>query len=186
MLANHAAEAALFIARCHVGESVCQVIELASGELFRRHVVLQPQHLGDLHFNGHLPTHISQQIVLGSVDLVRLFDRAMIQPQDNVPIFTIPVAEVRAGHRLRLVGILGEDSQGAGGIKGNASNGCGIDVVLVHGGVDRTADAAPHVASRLFLASIVSAGCSVLDSKRSHHQIAGALWSSAAYAEMLK
>ena len=80
LFANHGAEAALLIASGKVLKSICQVIELAAIEELFRHVVFEPEHLGDLHLDAHCAAYIAQKIVFCSVDLFGLFHRPVIQP----------------------------------------------------------------------------------------------------------
>lgn len=51
--------------------------------------------------------------MLGRVDLCCLVDGAMVEPEDYVVI----IVEARGGDRYRLICIVGEDGQGAGGIE---------------------------------------------------------------------
>ena len=51
LLADNAAPASVLIASRHMRKSVCQVVEFAFVEEFLRHVVLQPEDLGNLHLN---------------------------------------------------------------------------------------------------------------------------------------
>lgn len=93
--------------------------------------------------------------MLGSVDLRGLFDRTVVQPEHNVPV----IIEFGAGHRDGLVGVVGEDGQGASRIKCQASNSRRVDVVLVEYAVYRGADTSPDVVRRLFLRATVSSRC---------------------------
>ena len=65
--------------------------------------------------------------MLGGIDFLRLFDRSMIKPQNNVAI----IVELWSRHRDGLVRVVSEDGKGAGGIKTNAANGGGVNALLV-------------------------------------------------------
>lgn len=51
LLAHRTTEAPILILGSHMCQSIGQVVELAPIEQFLRHVVLQPQDLGNLHLN---------------------------------------------------------------------------------------------------------------------------------------
>lgn len=89
------------------------------------------------------------------IDLGRLVDGTMVQPEHDVMVI------VKSGrcHRYGLIGIMGEDGEGACGIKGQASDGVGVDVVLVENLLHRIANASPYVICRLFLYGML-ASCS--------------------------
>ena len=80
MLADHAAETSLLITGSYMLERICKIVELASVEQLRRHVVLQPQYFGHLHLYAHRAAHVSQQVVVCSVDLLGLLHRSMVEP----------------------------------------------------------------------------------------------------------
>lgn len=80
LLADGTAEAARLVTGSQMSKSVCQVIKLAAVEQLRGHVVLEPQNLGDLHLDAHLAANILEQLVAGSVDLVRFLDWTVIKP----------------------------------------------------------------------------------------------------------
>ena len=50
LLADYAAEAPLLVSGSHMGQGICQVVELAPLEQFWVHVILEPEHLGYFHF----------------------------------------------------------------------------------------------------------------------------------------
>lgn len=110
LLTDGAAEAAGLVASGQVGEGIRQVVKLAAGKEIGGHVVLEPEDLGDLHFDAHLAADVLEQLVLGGVDLFRLLDRAVVKPQDNVAIVAI-VGEIGAGDGDGLVGVVGKDGQ---------------------------------------------------------------------------
>lgn len=147
MLADHAAETSLFVARSNVRKGIPQIIELAFVKELLGHVVLEPQNLWDLHLNGHLSADIAEQVVVGSIDLRSFLNWTVIQPQDHV---TVRV-EVRARYRDRLVGIIGENRQGAGGVKPDTSNRVRVDIVLANSPLNGDTDAMPDIGGRLFL-----------------------------------
>ena len=97
LLANDAAEASLLITSSYMLERVCEVVELTPVEQLRRHVIFQPQNFWHLHLYAHCATHISQQIVVCSVDLLGLLHRPMIEPQHHVVIIPALV-KLRARH----------------------------------------------------------------------------------------
>lgn len=66
------------------------------------------------------------------------------------------VVEIGPCYRDGLVGIVGEDSEGASSIEGHSTNRGNIDIVLIQYPVDRGADASPDVICGLLLKVIVS------------------------------
>jgi hypothetical protein len=74
--------------------------------------------------------------VIGSVNLLRLFDRSMVKPENNIAIGTIFILKVGAGYADGLICVVREDGEGAGSIKTYATDGGPVDIVLV----DRSAD----------------------------------------------
>ena len=82
--------------------------------------------------------------MLGGVDLVRLLDGAVVQPEDDVAVVAI-VGEVRAGDGDGLVGVGGEDGEGAGGVEADALDLGGVDGGLADDAADALADALPNV-----------------------------------------
>ena len=147
MLTDHAAEASLFVARSNVRQGIPQIIELASVKELLGHVVFEPKNLGDLHLNGHLTADIAEQVVVGSIDLGGFLNRTVIQPQDHVAVRI----EVRARYRDRLVGIIGENRQGAGGIKPDTSDRVRVDIVLANNALNGDTNAMPDIGGRLLL-----------------------------------
>ncbi len=85
--------------------------------------------------------------MLGGVDLGCFFDGPVVEPEDDVMI----IVEFRTGDGDGLVGVVGEDGERAGGIKGEAPNRIGINAVLVEDTLDRIADTSPDVIRRLLL-----------------------------------
>lgn len=143
LLADHTAEASLLIACGQVSESIGKIVELALFKHVLWHVILEPESLWDLHLDGHLTTDITQQVMLGGIDLCRFLDGAMIEPQNDIAV----TVEIRAGNRDRLVCILGEDGQGASSIKSDTLDRMGIDVVLAERSLDGYTDTAPDICS---------------------------------------
>ena len=86
LLTDDAAEAPLLISGSNVGQRIGKVKELALIKDFLGHVVLQPQDLGDLHFNGHLAADVAQQVVVGRVDFLSLLDGTVVQPEDDIAV----------------------------------------------------------------------------------------------------
>lgn len=65
----------------------------------------------------------------------------MIQPQDYIAVRV----KVWARDRDWLVGLVGEDRQGAGGIKPNAPNCVWVDIVLADGALHRNTNTTPYI-----------------------------------------
>lgn len=151
MFANSGAEAAGILASGHFRQSISKVVEVALGEELWRHVVLQPQDLGHLHLNAHGATDIAEQVVLCVIDFLGLLDRAVVEPQDYVPVIAVCIIELGACDTLWLTSLFVEDGERAGGIEANTADGLWVDVVLVHGTLDGVADALPDVGDGLFL-----------------------------------
>lgn len=85
--------------------------------------------------------------MVGSIDLRGFLNRTVIQPQDHVAVRI----EIGARYRDRLVGIIGENRQGAGGIKPDTSDCVRVDIVLVNSTLNGDTDATPDIGGRLFL-----------------------------------
>ena len=151
LLADGRTKAAGILPSGHLGQSIAQVVEVALCEKLWRHVVLQPEDLGHLHFNAHCATDIAEEVVLGSVDLLRLFNGTVVEPQDDVTVVAVCVVELWARNALGLAGLFVEDCERAGCVKANAADCFRVDVVLVHGTLDGVADALPYVGHGLFL-----------------------------------
>lgn len=83
----------------------------------------------------------------GSIDLGGLLDRSVVEPQDNVPV----IIKFGTCHRDWLIGVLGEDGEGAGGVESKASDATRIDVVLIEYALDGGTDTSPHIIRRLLL-----------------------------------
>lgn len=150
LLADRTAEAPRLVARRQMRQRIRQIVELATIEQLRRHVILQPQHLRYLHLNAHLATHVAQEVVARGVDLLRLVDGSVVEPQDDVAVIAI-VLEVGTRDGDGLVGVVGENGEGAGCVEANAAHGCRVDVVLVEGPLHTLADAAPDVGCGLLI-----------------------------------
>lgn len=105
LLADGAAEAPRLATGGDVGQGICQVVEFATVEQLLRHVVLQPESFGDLHLDAHFTTDIAKEVVAGSINLLSLLNRAMVQPQNNVAVVAV-VLEVRACDGNGLVCVL--------------------------------------------------------------------------------
>ena len=85
--------------------------------------------------------------MVGGIDFGCFLDGPVVEPENDVVV----VVELRAGDRYGLVGIVGENGEGASGIKGKASNRVGIDAVLTEDPLDGVANTSPDVVCRLFL-----------------------------------
>lgn len=88
--------------------------------------------------------------MFGVVDLLGLFDWSMVQPQHNIVI--VPrFVKVWSSDGDWLIGIVGEDGEGAGGVEADTFDRIYIDVILSNSLLDAIADTSPDVRSRLFL-----------------------------------
>lgn len=85
--------------------------------------------------------------MVGSIDLRGFLNWAMIQPQDHVAVRV----EIGARYRDRLVGIIGENRQGAGSVKPDTPNRVRIDIVLANNALNSDTNATPDIRGRLFL-----------------------------------
>ena len=79
--------------------------------------------------------------MLGGIDLRRLFNRPMVEPQNNVVI----IVEPWSSYGDWLVRVVSEDGKGAGRIKTNAANGGRVNVLLVQDTLDRNTDTPPDI-----------------------------------------
>ena len=150
LLTDNAAVAASLVAGGQVCESISKIIKLGALKGLGRHVVLEPEHLGHLHLDAHLAANVLEELVLGVVDLFSLFNRSMVEPQNDVPVVAI-IGKVGPCNRQRLIGIMGENSEGAGGVKANALDLGRVDGRLADNSADTFADALPDVCGRLLL-----------------------------------
>ena len=89
--------------------------------------------------------------MLGSIDLVRLLYRPVIEPQNDVAIIAVFVVKVGPGYWDWFVCIVSEDGEGACGVEANTAYSVLVDVVLVKCPTDRRANASPNVRRGLFL-----------------------------------
>lgn len=151
LLADDTAEATSLGASCDVGKGISQVVELATVEQLLGHVVLQPQDLGHLHLDTHLAANIAEKIVVSGIDLLRLFHRTVVKPENDVAVIAVSIVKLGTSHGDGLVGVLGKDSQRAGGVEANAAHSLLINLVLGHDTLDCFADTVPDVCGGLFL-----------------------------------
>lgn len=49
-------------------------------------MILQPQHLGDLHLNGHFAAHVAEQVVLSGIHHFGFLHRTVVQPKDDIAV----------------------------------------------------------------------------------------------------
>ena len=63
------------------------------------------------------------------IDRIGLLDRAMIEPQDDISIIAI-ILKVRSSYGDWLVGVVGEDCEGACSIEANSTNSFWVNVLL--------------------------------------------------------
>jgi len=131
LLADYTAKAPCLTASSQMCKSVRQVVKLAAVEELFWHVVLQPQDLGNFHLDRHLAAHVSQQIVVGCVDLVGLLHRAVIEPEYDIAVVAIFVVEVGPGDGDWLICVFGEHGERASCVEANAPDGIALDVVLI-------------------------------------------------------
>lgn len=150
LLADGAAVASGIIASRHVCEGIGQIVKLALIKQLRWHVVLEPEDLRDLHLNAHCAADIAEQVVLCSIDLLRLLNRTVVEPENHIASIAV-VFKIGTSDCDWLVGDIGKDSQRAGCIETNTLDGVGISVGLVNHLVHARADTRPNVRGRLFL-----------------------------------
>jgi hypothetical protein len=150
LLANNTAVATSLVACGQVCESICKIIELGTLKQLGRHVVLEPEDLGHLHLDAHLSADVLEELVLGVVDLFGLFNGPVVEPQNDVAVVTI-VCEVGSGNGERLVSVVSEYGQRAGGIEANALDAGWIDGRLANDTPDTFADALPDICGGLLL-----------------------------------
>jgi len=98
LLADDTAVASSVTSGRQMCKSVAQIIELAAVKQLLRHVILQPQHLRYFHLDGHLAADVAEKVVVGSIDLLGLLHRAVVQPQDYVAIIPVSVVEMWTGN----------------------------------------------------------------------------------------
>ena len=79
------------------------------------------------------------------IDLLRLFLRTMVEPQNDISIVAIFVVEIRTSYRDGLVCVLGENGERARSIEADAADGNPVDIVLVDSPADRRTDATPNI-----------------------------------------
>jgi hypothetical protein len=80
LLADGRTEATGVLTSGHLGQSIAQVVEVALCKQLWGHVVLQPKDLGHLHLNAHRATNVTEEVVLGGIDLLRLLDGTVVEP----------------------------------------------------------------------------------------------------------
>ena len=98
------------------GEEIGQIEEMAGGGEDARRVAGEPQQLGRLHFRRDGAADVAQRVVAAAVDQLRLFDRAMIHPDDDV------AGRIAARpNRKRLAGRI-EDDQRTGRVEADAAD----------------------------------------------------------------
>lgn len=85
--------------------------------------------------------------MFGGIDLLRLFDWSMIEPEDDVVV----IIKLGAGDRNRFVGVVGEYGERTCCVEAHSSNRDRIDVVLAQNTLYGGANAAPDVVGRLLL-----------------------------------
>lgn len=88
--------------------------------------------------------------MLGRVDLLRLGERPMVQPEDDVSVVSV-ILKIRARDGDWFVGIVREDGQGTSGIEAEAFYRAGIDLGLGQHFLDTIGDGIPYICSGLFL-----------------------------------
>jgi hypothetical protein len=150
LLANNTAVAASLVASSQVSESICKIVELGTLKHLWGHMVLEPEDFGHLHLDAHLSTNVLEELVVGVVDLFGLFDRSVVEPQDDIAVVAI-ICEVRSGDRKGLVSVVSEDGKRAGGVEANALDAGGVDGGLADNATDTFADALPDICGGLFL-----------------------------------
>lgn len=119
LFADGAAIATGFVTSGQMCQRVCEVIKLAPVKKFRRHVILEPEHLWYLHLDAHGAADVAQQVVAGGVDLGCLLHGPVVEPQDDISIIAV-IGEVWAGDRNWLVRVMREDGERASCIETDA------------------------------------------------------------------
>jgi hypothetical protein len=100
--------------------------------------------------------------VPGGVDALRLGERPVVEPEDDVPdevllvVIGGLVGKVRCCDGDRLVRVVGEDGERAGRVEADALDGLGRDGRGGEDPADAFADGAPDVGGGLFLGGGVS------------------------------
>lgn len=150
LLADGAAKAATLISRSDMGEGISEIVELGSGEKLWGHIILEPENLGNFHFDAHFASDVSEEIVTCIVDELGLRDRSVVEPQNDIAVIAV-VLEVRAGNGNRFVGVGREDGQRASGVKANAFNGVGVDLGFADYPANTFTYALPNVCRRLLV-----------------------------------
>lgn len=150
LLAHGAAEAARLFARSNMCQRVGKVVELAAGEELGRHVALEPENLGHLHLDVHGAADVAQEVVARGVDGIGLGLGSVVEPQDYIAVVGIGL-KVGARDGYGLVGIVGEDAEGARGVEAEALDGGRVDLGLGKDTAHTAADAVPDVGRGLFL-----------------------------------
>lgn len=79
--------------------------------------------------------------MFGGINLLRLFHRSMVEPENDVMI----IIKLWTGHRDGLVRVVGEDGEGASSVKTDAAYGGRVDVLLVQDTLNRRANATPDI-----------------------------------------
>lgn len=136
-----------------MGQSIGQVVKLASLEQLGGHVVLEPENLGHFHLDAHSTSNVPQQVVTGVIDLLSLLHGAVVKPQDDIAIVAI-VLEVRTGDRNRLISVMGEHSKRAGCVKAQTLYGFGVDKGVLHHFLNAKTDGIPYVCGGLLLCRV--------------------------------
>jgi hypothetical protein len=98
------------------GEEIGEIETMAGGGEDARRVAGEPQQLGRLHFRRDGAPDIAQRVVAAAVDQLRLLDRAVIHPDDDV------AGRIAARpDRKRLAGRI-EDNQRTGRVEADAAD----------------------------------------------------------------
>lgn len=92
-----------------------------------------------------------------SVDGLRLGQRAVVKPEDHIPVVAI-VGKVRAGDGDGGVGVVGEDGEGACRVEADAADGGGGDGRGGEDGADAEADCVPDVGCGLLVVGAAVGG----------------------------
>lgn len=150
LLAHGTAEASRVASGSQVRQRIAEIIELAAIEQLLWHVVLQPEGFGDLHLNAHLSADIAEEVVAGGIDLLGLFDGAVIQPQYDIAVIAV-VLEVGPGYGDGLVRVFREYRQRTSGIEADSLDQGGVDTRLVNDTLYTMAYTVPDVGGGLFL-----------------------------------
>ena len=142
--AGHRAGGAIERSRSLPCQKVREIEEVLCPDIDVRPVFAEPQQFRRLHFRGNTAADIFQHGVFAGIDALRLFDGAVIHPDDDIPLGMIGRAN-RQGLIFRST-----HHQRAGGIETDTGDLGGIDAGAGNAFPDAVANGLPYFAARLF------------------------------------